>query len=722
MTMQIRPLLLFVSLVFTFSLGATLVTGSEKAVTTPVVDVAAFSQTRPHIATNGDSYLAVWIDEDTTALDDDVHGALITADGKRFGDDVLRIATTSASEPQADVEFGRDRYLVVWVRGNVLFARFVAGDGSMSDVFDVGSMHPDMGSTQPQIAFTGNRFLVTWFDLETYRGSLIDLNGAVLNTFEIAPRQQTFLEAPTVAANGTFYFISSITDFSGVPNGNGYPGDVGVTPIDRDGNVGTRTVIAPPTTPVFDLRAASQESDFAIAWSTAIGISGGTVRAVRVTPAGAGAIETIPAEGKYLHALGADEAGFFVIYGADETKFLRRLGTATEFEIATPAVKTTVPDATGSIAIVRAIPPVGFDWGPAGADLYISHLVSGEIEPLAVAPRHQQQPDIAAAGDLRLVVWSEYIGSERRVGIVGARLDANGFSLDPEGIDLLGSVIHPIGPRVASNGTNWLVTWVDGTSVYAMRVARNGNLLDAVPMLVAAGVYGGSDVAVSWDGTQYVVIYLRGFFQRGLRTTVRAARVPAQGAITAPELTLSEELANEFPSIASGPQGSLVIWRSGISLDGALLSQGGTITPVAFPAGSITPRPSVAWNNGTFLVAAPFGGQLRWQLVSATGVVTTSTSLPGSVTDVHAEAYGDGFLVYWKGNPGDTIFAARISSTGMLLDGAKSVGTTLQSYAPSFGAAGNTIVYARPLGRENARVYARDVSSVNGNPRRRSVR
>ena len=720
--MQIRPLSLLLSLVLTVSLSATLVPGSEKGVTTPALDVAAFSQTRPHIASDGDAYLAVWIDENTT-LNDDVHGALITADGKRIGNDVLPIAVTPANEPQADVAFGRDRYLVVWVTGNVLLGRFVARDGTMSDVFDVGLMDPEMGSTQPQIAFNGSRFLVTWFDQDVYRGALIDPNGAVLQTFDIASRQQTYLEAPTVAANGTFYFISSITDFNGVPNGNGYPGDVGVTPIDAEGNVGTRTVVAPPATPVFDLRAVSFENDFTIAWSTAIGIPGGTVRAARVTPAAAVAVETIPAEGMYLHALGADDGGFFVIYGADETKHLRRLGTTSETEVATPLTKTAVPDATRSIAIVRTIPPVGFESGPAGANLYITHLGTGEIEPLVVGPRHQQQPDVAAAGDLRLVVWSEFIGSEHRLGIVGARLDANGHTLDANGIDLRGSAFGLVGPRVASNGTDWLVVWMDGADLYGARVARDGSLIDASPMLIAPGIYRESEIAVSWDGTQYVAIYFRGFYQRGVRTTARAARVPAHGAITAPELTLSTESANEFPSIASGPQGSLVVWRSSISLAGALLSPGGTITPVAFPAGSITRRPSVAWNHGTFLVAVPFGGELRWQLVSATGVVTTPlTTFLGNAVDVNAEAYGDGFLVYWYGSASDTVYAARISAAGVLVDGPNAVATTLTSSSPNFGATGNTVVYARRLGRENARVYARDVLAVQGNPRRRAAR
>ncbi len=217
----------------------------------------------------------------------------------------------------------------------------------------------------------------------------------------------------------------------------------------------------------------------------------------------------------------------------------------------------------------------------------------------------------------------------------------------------------------------------------------------------------------------------------------RAARVPAHGPITSPELTLSADGANELPSIGSGPQGSLVVWRSGNVLNGALLSPGGTITPLAFPATVLTPRPSVAWNNGTFLVAAPFrgsfGDQVQWLLVSNTGVVTTPLSSFldiavasfGGYSTVDLEAYGEGFLVYWKGSANDTVYAARINGQGILVDAPKAVGTTLASWAPIFGAAGNMVVYARRIGhttREITRVFAREVEYVAGKPRRRAVR
>jgi hypothetical protein len=571
-----------------------------------------------------------------------------------------------------------------------------------------------------------------------FRGALLDTNGAVLKTFDIASSAQTSYQPQTVAANGSFLFASAITDFTRVPNDNGYPLDVGVTPIDPNGTVGTRVVIAPPDTPVFDLQAVSSGTEVVVAWSTAVNIPGGMVRTVRMTSGGAGAIETIPVEGMYLHNVGHDGGGFFVIYGADSTKYIRRLGASTTTVLATPPTPTAVLDVASSgartLALVRGNARLGYALGPAGADLYVSRLDTGDIEPVVVAPRHQSLPDVAAASDLRLAVWWEYAGSERRLAIIGSRLNADGNPLDPGGIDVHASVNYPTGPRVASNGTGWLVVWIDAAKLYVSRIAHDGTLIDAAPVEITSQVYAGSGVAVSWDGTQYVVVFLRGFAMRGLHTTVRAVRVPAQGAVTTPELTLAQESSNELPAVTSGPEGSIVVWRQGSFLQGALLSPGGTITPIAFPTIPVTSRPSVAWNHGTFLVAAgfrgSFGDQIQWLVVSDTGVVRPPLSsfldfAVGSGTGdstIELEAYGDAFLLFWNGSANDTVYASRINGDGILTDAPVALAMTLGA---NLGAAGNMVVYAHRIGhttREIARVFAQQVQHFPGKPKRRAVR
>ncbi|HYC58116.1 MAG TPA: hypothetical protein VEK79_00975 [Thermoanaerobaculia bacterium] len=735
--MRILALLpLFLSL--TFSARATLVPGSEKPVTAPVRDVAPFDQAAGKLASDGNSFLAVWVDH-TLFGQGDIHAARITPEGKRADDDPLIVAATGEEENRVDLAFGAGRHLVVWSTPAALRARFVDENASMSGVIEIASL---TNFAQPRVAFNDDRFLVVWQSDAMFRGALIDTSGALVKTFDVGSSQQAGSDTALVAANGLFHFATSVVDFGGLPNGNGYPSNVGLQAIDEHGTVTPRLVIAPATTPVFDLRSVTNGDDFVVGWSTAIAISGGTVRTVKVAESGAVTAETIPAEDMWLHDVGVDASGFFAIYGARTTKFLRRLGASDAAVLATPDTETAVLDVarngTRALALVRGDHRVGFQFGPAGGDLYVTRIDTGQIEPLVVAPRHQASPDIAAAGDLRLAAWCEYIGADRRLGIVASRVDASGNTIDVDGIDLHADVYHPAAPRVASNGTDWLVTWADGDgNLFGSRVRRDGTVLDATPFLIASNLYWEADIAVSWDGTQYVAVYFRGAMLRGLRTTVYATRVTAQGTIATPELTLSTQAANELPSIASGTDGSLVVWRHEAGLLGALVSRSGTVTNIALPgAVPYRLRPGVAWNGNTYLVASPFfgsfGQEIQWLRVTATGVVTTSLSTfidSTFVSMVEIEAHGGGFLLYWDDAESmitrdASVFVARVSDQGVLAEGPRFVAPVHNDFMDRIGAAGNTVVYSRTIGhptRELARVFSRTIHVVQGNPRRRAA-
>ncbi|HEV7764413.1 MAG TPA: hypothetical protein VGQ76_05390 [Thermoanaerobaculia bacterium] len=698
------------------SAHATLVPFSEKRVTAPTPDVAAFNQAWGRIATDGDAFLAVWIEYDQSGSGD-VHGALVSPEGERSGDDVLRIATTAAREERVEVAFGGGRYLVAWLTPTKLLARFVGRDGAMSSVIEIGSATI---SGKIGLAFNGSRFLVTWEYGGHHHGALISTTGEIVKTFDVGVSSATAIDTPLVAANGGFHFLTSVTDFNGVPNVNGFPSDVGVTSIDENGTVGARVVVMPAVTPVFDLNATSSGTEILAGWTTAVGIPGATVRNVRVTASGAGAVDVVPAEGQYLQDLVVDAGGFLFFYGAHETKFMRRPGAREPVgTVATPNTKTAILDSANNgvrtLVLVRGAHRVGGEYGAAGGDLYLTRLDTMEIAPLVVAPRHQVSPDVASNGNTLLAVWCEYIGSERRLGVIASPLGTE------IAIDLHADVVRPTRPRVASNGTDWLVVWVDGSELYGSRVGRGGTTLDAQPFLIAENLWEDSDVAVSWDGTQYVVVYLRGILNRGLHTTPYAARVSPQGTMPHPELVLAEVGPNQMPAIASSPAGSLVVWL-GTNLRGALISTSGTFTPLAFPtmnAGSIV-YPSVAWNGDTYLVAAR-----QWVLVSATGVIRTPiTEFVGptgpSLGLVEVAPLGDGFALFWQE---DHVFSARIDHHGVLTEAPALV----DAHAPElarFGTAGNVVVYARKIGHatgEIQRVFWREVVQVNGNPRRRAT-
>lgn len=59
-------------------------------------------------------------------------------------------------------------------------------------------------------------------------------------------------------------------------------------------------------------------------------------------------------------------------------------------------------------------------------DLFIAVVGESTVQPLALAPRHQNVPEIAAAGALKLVVWAEYLVREARTVVNGMRVSADG--------------------------------------------------------------------------------------------------------------------------------------------------------------------------------------------------------------------------------------------------------------------------------------------------------
>jgi hypothetical protein len=112
--------------------------------------------------------------------------------------------------------------------------------------------------------------------------------------------------------------------------------------------------------------------------------------------------------------------------------------------------------------------------------------------------------DVAAANGEYLAAWVEH---QHNVATVRAsRVDHKGAYLDGAGL-VLGTThvrnqfLSPHGLAVASNGTNWLVLWADGT-VHGTRIARDGRLLDATPIDLGEGL----DVDAAWGASSYAVV------------------------------------------------------------------------------------------------------------------------------------------------------------------------------------------------------------------------
>lgn len=657
-----RTLPLF--LLLSSPLFAAIVPGPEIPLTVPVIGEAAFDQSNARIASGGDGFLAVWEEQHPSGAD--VHAARITADGTRVDDSPLVIAASKVHETQPDVEAGAGRYLVTWTTAGRVAYRFVSGDGTISEPVVLGD------GIRPRVAFDGNVFLVVWLDASFHvRGATIDGRGTV----QPAAIDARWVDPPeVVAAGGTFHVVTS---------GNGEI--VTRTPG------GARRVLAQSWERMW---ASAHDGELIVAWQ-----AGDEVRFVR----GGGAVQSMPATPP-VQALIGDR----LVLNDGSHVYVRRLDGTLLHTIATPR-PLVVTDGAAEMLVTHAD-------AVEDAEAHLLALDSRTFTPLAVSAALQQRPDIAAAGDVALAVWQE-------AGIRAALVHADG-AVTPLG--LVSGDESAQWPRVASNGDGWLVVWRDnGTgigngTVHGRRVARDGSSAGE-PFVIARYVLG-VEGGVVWDGAAYVFAFRRGTATRlGLSAAVVAARVHDDGRID--ETVLAESGPNHDVAIAAGGDGVLAVWRErGPSdrLRAALLSRGGTITPVMLQEhGEAAAAPAAAWNGRLFAVAGAYAhGRVEWFLVSENGVVSFT---PGTaavpltpVLPLHLSAIGERFLLLASGH------AAVLDPRGF-------VGEPPAPVVPDTNvrADGRLLIYDRaadPARPHATRVFVRTVDVAANPPRRRAVR
>ena len=712
----LAPLVLLFSLAL--PAAAAIVPGPEIEVTRPISEPPATMQSQARIASAWDGFLAVWVESGSTFPS--IHAARIAADGTPIDTTPLVVSDSPADNRQPDVVWAGQRYFVVWAAPPIgLFGRFVERDGSMSETIQIATGSVD----SPRVAWNSKNLLVMWSASGStcLVGAQLDANGSVLQRLEF-PNAGCGENTAAIAPNGDFFAVSSLLDYKAPSTALGPPGDVGT--IHLGNSTGTisrmpREVIEPPTAYVSDLRAASNGGGAVIAWTS----TNGDVRQIKyvgMVVLGAGAVLSFDAGTSRVDAVVQDSAGYLVVYGDDDERFVRRGGASTSQRIASLPQSRVVAAATGASGTVLIVSS-GFN------NLYLQRIDDDEFVPLTLAARHQSGPHIAGSGSIRLAAWSESTG----MAVVASRIGPKDQPLDPNGIVLGGSGTSV---RVAEGAQEWLVVWKNNAVIEGVRVGFDGSVLDAAPITIAREVHYG-DVNVAWDGALYVVVFARGTPTRiGGSFQIFGARVTGGGIVESSESLFGDYGPNWGPAIAAGRDGSLVVWSDTNSknLQAALLSRAGTVTPLGTLPGSERTQPhvTVAWNGGKYLVASPsLDNRIRFFLVSETGVVTPApetASIPFPApywTTIEASAIGDRFVLTYAIS--GVLYAATIEpGSGYVADAPAAV-AQIGKFEARFGLSGGTLVYAHgtdPLRERLSRVFVKTLAAVPNPPRRRSVR
>ncbi len=329
-------------------------------------------------------------------------------------------------------------------------------------------------------------------------------------------------------------------------------------------------------------------------------------------------------------------------------------------------------------------------------DLSPVQFLTGD-ETTGPAAFEQGQPEIVRGGSQYLVVWTDYrtggsnlILDEGGADIMAARLDAAGALIDTTPIVVNQDAADQTLPRVAWNGTDWLVVWHTqaptqffwASGIRAARISASGAVLDAPPIEVFSYPFSSSaDFAVAADGAGWLVT-MRG--SSAGEDDLLGVRIAADGTVLDPggvtlvnaSFTLIFNMGLAFATdeyLLTYVEGGVL---KGLRLDPALVP----LDPAPFTINSNSSSvesPRVA-SDGTdfFTIWRSFSSgtqiaQVKGARVTHAGVVLDPT--PIKITPFMS-FNGEDTRVAWDGTNWVTTFrlggisAARVAPDGTVLD------------------------------------------------------
>jgi hypothetical protein len=261
--------------------------------------------------------------------------------------------------------------------------------------------------------------------------------------------------------------------------------------------------------------------------------------------------------------------------------------------------------------------------------------------------------------------------------------------LDPVGIPIATGGQTETEPEISFDGTNFLVAWADTrpadleADVYATRVSPGGAVLDPGGFAVATGTGHQGPAAISFDGTNHLVLWsTSGGRMRGNRVTRAGAVLDGAG------IAIAQTPDLDNPSVAFDGTNHLVVWSGSgsgqVDIFGARVSPAGVVLGqfVISAASGSQNRVTVDFDGTNYLVAwldrrSDIAGDIYAARVSPAGTVLDPAGIavsaaPGVVEFNPAVAFdGTNHLVAWtdqrRSALGD-IYGTRVSPAGAVLD------------------------------------------------------
>jgi hypothetical protein len=298
--------------------------------------------------------------------------------------------------------------------------------------------------------------------------------------------------------------------------------------------------------------------------------------------------------------------------------------------------------------------------------------------PLAQTTYTTASPGVAWNGTEFFVAWEDWRNNQ--ADIYGARISKSGAPLDPAGIAIATAKGGHRAPKVASDGSGFLVTWMEdcrtgGRCTFAARVSGDGKLLDPQTSEVSSNAHDQYYPVVCFDGGNYQLAWEDIDSSGATANGMRGALVSPAGAVVAGNLVLSATSTDSSLASACSQGGALVAWRGGttrVDATGRALDPGGLLVP---PQTVYGVQPTVGSDGTNYLVV--------WQNTTTPNfVVGTTVSSSGTVAEANGHKLittsntqirptlvrgSNGYLAIWsddRGTGGAALYGMPLDNTG----------------------------------------------------------
>jgi hypothetical protein len=315
---------------------------------------------------------------------------------------------------------------------------------------------------------------------------------------------------------------------------------------------------------------------------------------------------------------------------------------------------------------------------------------------ISTAGSRQTYPSVVSNGSDFTVVWED----ERNgaTDIYGARVSGQGLVLDPDGIPVCTCAYSQDVPSVMSDGTDYFAVWEDTRNtgggdydIYGARLDANGNVLDPDGIAITSAPSSQYHCAVAFGDTNYLVVWEE---SNQPYPDVYGARVNTAGIVLDPNGFAISSLASSpemEPKVTFDRTNFLVVWkddRNGTYPDiyGARVSQAGTVLdPAGIPISltyGVKNTPCTGFNGTNYLVTwsddrDDIADDIFGARIDPNGTVLDTVGFNISTAAVFQNYPGIGYdgtnyLIAWtdyrQGLYYSDIFGARVDPSGTILD------------------------------------------------------